>query len=279
MDALETTTQFTQRLSAGSPVEDLVLGEDQELHSLVRQVQRKGLTVDPLGRPWQHEGRGIAWAVLSRPDRPRPLGDLWLLLQQEGEDWKVVGYTKLRPQAVLFLRGELPASVDLEALPVHEGARHWAESALPLLEKGDLSPLQGLEGGVARLLPGGQPVAITIGRTVHLEAVHRAAVGLEVSGETAWVVLDVAETTRPVAAAPYLNLEQLLTGIEVPFPGREGDGSLRPDIRETLYRALDEVVPADTPADAPMRQKAEQMRQQLDEALKAAEERDRIRRE
>jgi len=199
-------------------------GGDTRVYGLVRQVQRKGLVLDLLGEPHKLANRAAQQVVLSHPSRSRPLGDLWLLLEDAGKGWRVVGATKLRHHAALFLWKAMDGTLSLVDLDRSARGDTWAESILVSLHDGVVPELPfGSELLSQRLQVDG--VTVTPLQSVELLAVSRAAVGFRFTtpedslGYEVWLVLSLS-TREPavVAATQFLGLEWLFTGVEVNWP-------------------------------------------------------------
>lgn len=191
---------------------------------LVRQVTRKRLVLDPIGDvPVLFGDRGSAWTAIARQGGQKPLGDLFILIEKLDGDWKIAGVTKLRPHVGLFLRGALPARVDVRDLPESEAAEAWAEPVLAGLQ-GEADAA--LASGVVHDVPAAtDDTTVTQLPTVALAAVDRAAAGFRFVtedtpwGRDSWTILDTS-TSPPtvVTARSGLSLEGLLTGIDAPWP-------------------------------------------------------------
>jgi hypothetical protein len=204
-------------------------GGDTRVYGLVRQAQRKGLVLDLFGEPHKLANRAAQQVVLSHPSRSRPLGDVWLLLEDAGDGWLVVGATKLRPHAALFLWKALGGTLSLVDLDRSARGEAWAEAIVASLNEGVVPELPfGSEMLATRLQADG--VSIKPLQSVELLAVSRAAVGFQFTtpedslGYAVWLVLSLS-TREPavVAANQFLGLERLFTGVEVTWPHEDPD--------------------------------------------------------
>lgn len=199
---------------------------DSPVRGLVRSVIKKGLTLDPMGEPRKLGGRAAQWVVLGHPQRPKPLGDLWLLLEETAEGWRVAGASKLRPVVGLFLWGRVSATLSVPTLDRSPEAEAWAEPVLAALMSGVVPELaQGMALMEQRLAPEG--VHVKALRSVSLPAAGRAAAGFRFTtendrvGYALWFVLDVSDGARILSVVPYLGLEPLLKGFELSWPQEE----------------------------------------------------------
>ena len=228
--------QFVSLVAAGeeAPVralctEDGWEGGDTRLYGFVRQAQKKGLVLDLMGEPRKLANRAAHLVVLSHPSRPRPVGDLWLLLEAHDEVWKIVGATKLRPHAGLFLWKGLGGTLSVTELERSSRGDTWAASILASLEAGVVPELPFGSDLLAERL-NTLDVSIKCLQSVELLPVSRAAVGFRFTtpedslGYDVWLVLSLS-TREPtvVAATEFLGLEVLFTGVEVDFPTEDPD--------------------------------------------------------
>ncbi|MFM2248985.1 MAG: hypothetical protein RL071_5060, partial [Pseudomonadota bacterium] len=240
-------------------------GEDL-LSDVFRQVASKGLIIEPLGIPHICGARAAQHATLSREGLGRPLGDLYLLLEDTGAAWALSGATKVRPQVALVLGGTVDASAGPAALPPSEPALRWA--ALFLIE-------QALGAPGAAAPPAELTEAATAGpgvalRAVRLPATQRHAVELRFGeGDAAravWVLLEGPdEALVATDARRRLRWEALLRGLELRWPADPaeapsasaalGPEELRAFIRGTMQAAMDEALAeaGDLPAEDPRR--------------------------
>jgi len=229
--AAETAAQFVALVAAGdeAAVRSVCTEAgwergDTRVYGLVRQAQRKNITMDCLGEPKKLANRAAQLVVLSIPSRPQPVGDFWLLLEEAGEGWKVAGATKLREHAGLFLWKALDGTLSLAELPRSERGEAWAEGVLASLQSGVAPELPfGSELLAERLQPPG--VVVKGLRSVELLPVSRAAVGFQFStpedslGYEVWLVLSLSSREPSVVAATeFLGLERLFTAVEVDWP-------------------------------------------------------------
>ncbi|HCH66000.1 MAG TPA: hypothetical protein DFR83_24575, partial [Deltaproteobacteria bacterium] len=204
-------------------------GGDSRVSGLVRQAQRKGLVLDLGSEPHKLARRAAQLVVLSHPSRPRPVGDLWLLLEDDGAGWMVVGATKIRTHAALFLWGALGGTLSVVDLERSERSDGFAESIATSLMAAVVPELSfGTELLAKRL--SGDSVSIEVLRSVELLAVSRAAVGFRFTtptdalGHEVWLVLSLSSTVPTVVAAtPFLGLELLFTGVDVKWPHEDPD--------------------------------------------------------
>ncbi len=234
--ATATAEQFVSLVASGDETAVQALcteagweGGDSRVHGLVRQAQRKGLVLDLMGEPHKLGSRAAQQIVLSHPNRPRPLGDLWLLLEDAGDGWMVVGATKLRTHAALFLWDALGGTLSVVALDRSVRGDQLAEAVLASLNENVVPDLPvGSDLLEKRLrVP---DVSVKLLRSVELLAVSRAAVGFQFTtpddslGHEVWLVLSLS-VAEPVvvAATPFLSLEQLFTGVEVSWPHEDPD--------------------------------------------------------
>ncbi|MBL8616132.1 MAG: hypothetical protein JNM72_11025 [Deltaproteobacteria bacterium] len=258
-------------------------GEDQ-LADLYQQVARKGLIIEPLGIPHLCGARGAQHATLSRAGLGRPLGDLYLLLEDAGGAWALTGATKVRPQVALVLGGTIDASAGPDALPASEPALRWAalfliEQALGATSAGATPPAELTEAATA-----GPGVAL---RAVRLPATQRHAVELRFGeGDQAravWVLLEGPDDALVATdARRRLRWEALLRGLELRWPtdpsevtsasAALGPDELRAFIRGTMQAAMDEALAeaGDLPAEDPRRTAPTEIMKLLDAALGAA---------
>jgi len=234
--ATATADRFVSLVAAGdeAPVRALCTengweGGDTRVYGLVRQVQKKGLTLDLFGEPRKLATRAAQLVVLSLPSRPRPLGDFWLLLEALDDDWKVVGATKLRPHAGLFLWKGLEGTLSLTDLDRSSRGDAYAATILALLRDGVAPELPfGSEMLAERL--NAPKVSIELLQSVELLPVARAAVGFRFTtpedslGYDVWLVLSLSPIEPVVVAATeFLGLEVLFTGVEVDWPHEDPD--------------------------------------------------------
>lgn len=252
---------------------------DDPCQRLFRQAKAKGMQVDPLGMARLFGDRAIQWTSLSHPSRPQPLGDLYLLLATQPDGaWKVEGLTKSRGQAALFLKGTLPGAFSVTELPDSAAAEAWSTRAVTALNSGELPDLG--EGAVLVQNLLGQPgVVASPLRTADLPALGRAAAGLRFAqpgdefGSEAWVILALeADGPKVLATRPWLDLDGLLTGLELGFPGRAGpEVQDKKDPRDAVKAAIAEALKAsgagDLPADDPRAQAAAKVLGMLDEII------------
>lgn len=258
---------------------------------LFRQVTKKGLNFDTLGEAHVFRSRAAQWATLSRPDQDRPLGDLWILLEDIDGAWKVQGATKQRPHVGLFLEQAITATVSVADLPPSADADAWLSPRFDALASGQDPEIDDPSGHLDRLrAPEG--VSIEPIQSIHLAAVHRAAAGLRFTdpgdaygGRDAWFVLDVSATPPTlVAVRPWLSLESLLTDLDVAWPKedmeRPGErltlaasaGVATGDARDRLRAALAEALATrngELDANDPRAQVSDQLMGMVDEILEA----------
>lgn len=211
-------------------------GEGRDsVSGLVRQVARKGLSLDPIGEtPSLFGRRGATWVAISHPSEPKPLGDLFLLLEENDDGWKVAGATPLRAHVGLFLRGALPGFVPVSSLPPSERADDWAAPALAILRGESERPLP--QNWVVETPPPDAEVEPVAG--VGLPQVNRAAAGFRFKDEarpwgwSSYTILDTSTVPSTVVAARSgLSLDSLLTGLTVPWP-KEDPAALGVELTE-----------------------------------------------
>mgnify|MGYP000265035176 FL=1 len=204
-------------------------GGDTRVYGLVRQAQRKGLVLDLFGEPRKLANRAAQLVVLSHPARPRPLGDLWLLLEDAGEGWLVVGATKLREHAGLFLWKALGGTLALADLDPSPRGDAFAANVLASLQEGVVPELPfGSELLSERLQAEG--VSVKALRSVELLPVSRAAVGFGFTtpddslGYDVWLILSLSSREPTVVGATeFLGLEPLFKAVEVDWPHEDPD--------------------------------------------------------
>lgn len=247
-----------------------------QARGLFRQVVKKGLAIDAFGAARRVGSRSVVRAVLSRPDKKRPLGDLWLLIEHTVPA-AIVGVVKPHAVASLFLRGELSGSTTPEELPASPRAEEWGAWLTAEVVMGAVPP--GLPAELTRHLTAGKSVE-TAG-SAELAVAGRAAVGLALdNGDTLWVVLD--RDDKPVRLGYRLSFDLLLSGVELPFPqasdtvpddgvvGEEVSGVERDDrIRHTVAAAIRELGVDRLPPTDERRVAARQMQAMVDQALAA----------
>lgn len=207
-------------------------GGDTRVYGLVRQAQRKGLVLDLLGPPRKLAARAAQLVVLSHPSRPQPLGDLWLMLEETEAGWRVVGATKHRAHAGLFLWGALPAALALADLSPSARGDAWLAPILSTLAGGVVPELPESPRASELLSQRLQAddVSVKALRSVELLPVQRAAVGVQFTtpddslGYEVWMVLDLNPGTPAVlGATEFLGLEQLFTAVDVDWPHEDPD--------------------------------------------------------
>jgi hypothetical protein len=199
-------------------------GGDTRVDGLVRQALRKGLVLDRFGQPHKLGPRAAVMVVLSHPSRPQPLGDLWLLLELLDGDWKIVGATKHRPHAALFLWKALPGSLAFADLEPSDRADAFGATVLASLQQGVVPELPfGAELLAQRLQP--ENVSVRALKSAGLVAVQRAVVGFQFTtpedslGYDVWLVLSLSDREpRVIGATEFVGLEQLFTALDVDWP-------------------------------------------------------------
>ena len=234
--AMAASERFVAAVAAGEEEQVRALctergwdGGDSRVCGLVRQANRKGLVLDLGSEPHKLGQRAAQLVVLSHPARPRPLGDLWLLLEDAGTGWMVVGATKIRAHAALFLWGALGGTLSVVDLERSERGDAFAEAVHASLASGTVPALP-FGSELLSKRSAGDAVSIEVLRSVELLAVSRAAVGFRFTtptdslGHEVWLVVSLS-TTAPVvvAATPFLGLELLFTGVDVKWPHEDPD--------------------------------------------------------
>jgi len=197
-------------------------GGDSPVRGLYMQSHKKGLVLDPMGQPRKLGGRAAQRIVLSHPSRPRPLGDLWLLLDND-EGWTIVGATKIRQHAGLFLWKALRGDLSVADLDRSERGDALAESIATELRKGVVPELSLGSDLLREYLV--DDATVTVLRSVELLQLQRAAIGFRIQapgddfGDEVWLVLDTGPSIpRVIHAGGYLGQEPLFTGVEVDWP-------------------------------------------------------------
>ncbi len=201
---------------------------DSPVRGLYMQSHKKGLVLDLMGSPRKLGTRAAQWVVLSHPSRPKPLGDLWVLLEDD-DGWRIVGATKLRPHVGLFLWGHLPGALSIADMERSADGDRWAEGVLKSLQAGEVPAFaEGTDLLQSRLKPDNVTVATL--RSVSLPEIHRAGVGFRFTtpdddlGYDVWLILDTATREFPVVhATEFLGIEPLFFGIDVNWPQEDPD--------------------------------------------------------
>lgn len=195
---------------------------DSPVRGLYMQSFRKGLVLDLMGEPRKLGGRAAQRIVLSHPSRPRPLGDLWLLLEKT-EGWSIAGATKIRQHAGLFLWNALRGPLSVADLDRSERGDALAESVASALRSGVVPDLSAGSELLREYLV--DDAAVSVLRSVELLQLQRAAIGFRIQspgddfGDEVWLVLDLGPNIpRVIHAGGYLGLEPLFTGVEVDWP-------------------------------------------------------------
>jgi len=103
----DAATRFAEAVNARAEAAAQELSEESawtgpNLAGFYQQAARKGFGLDLLGIPTTFGERSAQWAALSKPGAPRPLGQVWLLLDASSGTWKVSGISKVRNQVALF---------------------------------------------------------------------------------------------------------------------------------------------------------------------------------
>jgi hypothetical protein len=198
-------------------------GEDPA-RGLFYAVTKKGLVADRMGPPTKFGSRATQLCVLSHPKAPKPLGDLFLLLEDVDGQWKVVGATKHRPVVGLFLWGHIPGHLSWRDLDADPAAEAWAAGTGAALEAGiSLDPTPGHDLLGQRVAV--DDVAVTRLENVGLPEAKRAAVGWRFTtpedavGYDVWIILDTS-TTPPEAlrSVEFMSLAELLRDLDLDWP-------------------------------------------------------------
>lgn len=200
---------------------------DDPVRGLFRGITKKGLAFELMGPPRRFAGRAAQLGVLSHPKAPRPLGDLWLLLENGGDTWRIVGASKNREVVGLFLWGKAPGDLSWRTLPESEPAETWAAPVTAALWLGDPPPI---EGGLFETRLQTDELIITPLPSRGIEAAGRAAAGWQFTtptdsvGYDVWVVLDTTVSPpEPLRAVEFLGLEPLLMGLDLDWPHEDPD--------------------------------------------------------
>lgn len=200
---------------------------DSPVRGLFMSIAKKGLVVDLMGEPRMLGHRAAQLAVLSHPRAPRPLGDIWILLESDADTWRIVGSSKLRNVVGLFLWDRVPGHVAWRTLPPSERAEDWAAPVTASLHFGD-TPNVGSELFQTRLEV--DDIIITPLDSVELAAAGRGAAGWRFTTPTdsigfdVWVILDLSVTPpEPVRALEFPGLETLLDGLDLDWPHEDPD--------------------------------------------------------
>ncbi len=244
---------------------------------LFRQVTRKGLNVSAFGASFRAENRAVVQVVLSHPDRPRPLGDLYLLMENT-DGLAIVGVVKPHAHASMFLRGVVDGHTTPAELPASESAEAWA--ALVMTEVAMGTPPAGLPSELAERLAA--DTAPELAGSASLAVANRSAVGFRFAdGTDIWVVL--GEDNTPLRTGFGLSFDLLLSGVELSFPeeGRPPEAAEEVSaterdarIRQTVTDAIRALGIDALPADDPRREAGERMQALVDAALNARAEAD-----
>ncbi len=285
--ALRWTTAATQAdeaaAQAATTPDDWGRGEDR-LSDLFGQVSRKGLNIEPIGIAHTAGPRAAQQAVLSRAGIGRPLGDLFLMLDEGPEGWTVSGATKVRPQVALFLSGQVAAHDGPERLPPDDAALRWATLLLIEQHLGGPTDRGALPAELMLALDKGPGLAL---RTASVPGAGRSAVELRFgegeAGWQGWVILQAGDDgPAPIDARSRLRYEPLLRGLELSWPtDAQAEISVSPamdtaalhaHIRQTFDAAFAEAEASlgDAPADDPRRVAPQRIIEMLDAALDAA---------
>ena len=200
---------------------------DDPVRGLFRGITKKGLVFDLMGPPRRFAGRAAQLGVLSHPKAPRPLGDLWLLLEDGGGTWRIVGASKNREVVGLFLWGKVPGTLSWRTLPPSQVADTWAAPVTAALRDGEAPPI---EGGLFETRLETSDLIITPLPSKGVEGAGRAAAGWQFTtptdtvGYDVWVVLDTsASPPEPLRSVEFLGLEPLLGGLDIDWPHEDPD--------------------------------------------------------
>lgn len=200
---------------------------DDPVRGLFAGITKKGLVVDLMGPPRRFAGRAAQLAVLSHPKAPRPLGDLWFLLEDGGGTWRIVGASKNREVVGLFLWGKAPGTLSWRTLPTSDAADTWAGPVTAALESGDAPAI---EGGLFETRLETADLIITALPSKGVAAAGRAAAGWTFTtptdsiGYDVWVVLDTSVSPpEALRAVEFLGLEPLLQGLDLDWPHEDPD--------------------------------------------------------
>lgn len=200
---------------------------DDPVRGLFRGITKKGLVFDLMGPPRRFAGRAAQLGVLSHPKAPRPLGDLWLLLEDAGGTWRIVGASKNREVVGLFLWGKVPGTLSWRTLPQSGRADTWAGPVTAALQSGEAPSI---DGGLFETRLETSELTITPLASKGVEAAGRAAAGWQFTtptdsiGYDVWVVLDTSVSPpEPLRSVEFLGLEPLLQGLDLDWPHEDPD--------------------------------------------------------
>ena len=213
---------------------------DDPVRGLFMGISRKGLVADVMGPPRVFAHRAAQLVVLSHPASPRPLGDVWLLLESDRGIWRIVGASKLRNVVGLFLWNRVPGHLSWKTLPPSDRIDEWAAPVTASLHLGDM-PDFGQSEFQTRLAV--EDVIITPLDPVELAAAQRAAAGWRFTtpsdriGYDVWIILDLSVSPpEPLRALEFPGLETLLDGLDLAWPHEDPDEpgrALTPEERPT----------------------------------------------
>lgn len=236
---------------------------------LFSQAVRGRLDLQPLGQASRNGDRAAVEVTIRRPDRPNPVGVLYMLSERADGAWILSGSTKVSAQVGLYLQGALPGAVSADDLGEDAAMRAWAgQVAQRLLDDGAIEDLvsdpdrraAGYVDELQRLAEGyGITVEVVGVRTI--PQVSRSLVGLRFAEagnrreDVRWIGLDHGQEGPPsiVGLTRQPSLEAILSDVEVPWttaapetpsPAAAGQ-ALPPDqARQVMEAAVNQALAA-----------------------------------
>ena len=206
---------------------------------LARQIHRDGVDVRVTG-PALDAPDGSRSAVRTDLMKDgKAVDSLFVLLERDGEDWRVEAVAQDRTLVGLFLAGTHSPVTGFEDLPDQADARAWGEARLAALQSGEHE-----DARLARFQGQGM-TELALQGVYHLAPIGRSAVVLEarrpgedVGPGSATILQHTDEGVVVVAEEQLPGMESLLDGVQADWELPEATGSTSEARAEALIGGL-----------------------------------------